>query len=172
MGNFFLVCGVSGGGKTILTKRILEKNSDLGLIMLDVDEYYAKINGDERNRDNFFEVWIALWKDLHQYEIEGKNIILTTNSLTRSQRDQFIEWFPTYKHHCLWVMADKDKCFEGNKNRYRNVPEDKLEKMWQRMEFPSAKEDYWDSIAFITNWWTDTYTVFDIVGNIRTLLNI
>lgn len=45
MANFYLVCGISGGGKTVLTERIVKKNPQL--VIYDVDKYYEMINGDE-----------------------------------------------------------------------------------------------------------------------------
>ena len=66
MANFYLVCGISGGGKTTLSKRIKEFNPNV--VMLDVDEYYAEINGDECIRENTFEVWHKLYQDIHYYE--------------------------------------------------------------------------------------------------------
>ena len=171
MANFYLVCGISGGGKTILSHRLKQDNPSIK-VMLDVDEYYAKVNGDERIRGNTYQVWRMLYDDIHQYEVDGVDILLTTNSLTVSQRRQFIEWFPTYKHHMLWVIAPLDVCIEGNNKRRRHVPEDILRKQWQEMEFPNAKEDGWDTIVHITNWWEDRYNIFDMKGNIRNLLNI
>ena len=67
MGHFYLVCGISGGGKTVLSQRIAQKNPNL--IIMDTDKYYELINGDERIHENFFDVWIRIYQDLHQYEI-------------------------------------------------------------------------------------------------------
>ena len=50
MANFYLVCGISGGGKTVLTERIVSKNSKLKIF--DVDKYYERVNGDECDRSN------------------------------------------------------------------------------------------------------------------------
>ena len=52
MGKFYLICGISGGGKSILADRIMEKNP--GLIEFDPDNYYRLVNGDECIHENFF----------------------------------------------------------------------------------------------------------------------
>ncbi len=169
MANFYLICGMSGGGKTVLTDRIVRLNK--GLVMLDVDEYYSRINGDDRDRSHMFEVWHTLFKDIHDLEMQNKDVVLTTNSLTRSQRDQFVEWFPSFDHHCIWVMAEKERCYEGNCGRHRVVPKDKFEAMWDRMEPPTSAEKLWVSIAYVTNWWTGEYTTFDVKGNVRSLID-
>ena len=139
MSNFYLVCGISGGGKTVLSQGILKKNPSLKFY--DVDEYYKKINGDECMHKNTFDVWHKLFEDLRQSELNRDDILLTTNALTVAQRNQFIEWFPNFNHHLLWVTAPLEKCLEGNKSRKRHVPEGKLLQGWHDMEFPNAHEE-------------------------------
>ena len=77
MANFYLICGVSGGGKTTLSKKIHKLNPTLKVY--DVDEYYAKINGDECIHKNFFDVWMMLWRDLHNSEINNEDVFLNFN---------------------------------------------------------------------------------------------
>ncbi len=171
MANFYLICGISGGGKTVLSHKINELNPNIKIY--DVDEYYAKINGDECIHENFFDVWMTLWKDLHNSELNNEDVLLTTNALIVSQRRQFIEWFPTFSHHLVWVTAPKEKCFEGNRNRKRKVPEEKLIKDWEQMEFPNAHESGWDTICQITNCWDgENYIIFNLKGNIEDLIKI
>lgn len=171
MANFYLICGISGGGKTVLSKRIIELNPNIK--MYDVDDYYEKVNGDECIHENFFDVWMLLWQDLHNSEINNEDILITTNALTTNQRHQFIEWFPTFKHHLIWVTAPKEKCLEGNKNRKRHVPEEKLLKGWEKMEFPNAHEHGWDTITQITNFWDEeNYIIFNLKGDIEKLIKI
>ena len=171
MSHFYLVCGISGGGKTVLGERIVKKNPNI--IYMDTDEYYGLINGDSRIHKNTFDVWIRIFQDLHKYEMEGKDVLLTTNSLTVAQRRQFIEWFPTFEHHMLWVTAPKEKCLEGNRNRYRNIPEDVLLKFWEEMEFPNASEAGWATIAQVTNCWdNENYIIFNLKGDIEEYIKI
>jgi len=168
--NFYLVCGISGGGKTLLSHRIYELNKDKIDVVLDVDEYYAKINGDELIRKNTFQVWHTLFQDIHDLEMDRKNILLTTNSLTVAQRNQFVEWFPTFRHHILWVTSPKERCLKGNAQRRRQVPESALLHQWDNMEFPNANEKGWDTITQITNCWTDEYIIFNLKGDIENLI--
>lgn len=171
MADFFLVCGISGGGKTVLSKRIIGKNSNIK--MYDVDDYYKLINGDERIHKNTFDVWIKLFKDIHASELKNETILLTTNALTVAQRRQFIEWFPTFNHHLIWVTAPKEKCLEGNRSRYRTMPEEKLLQGWETMEFPNAFEKGWDTITQITNCWDfENYIIFNLKGDIEKCIKI
>lgn len=169
MSNFYLICGISGGGKTVLSRKIIDLNP--GIVMFDVDEYYKKVNGDECIRTHAFNVWHALYQDIHNMEIEGKDVLLTANALTLSQRRQFIEWFPTFSHHILWVTAPFERCVEGNLARNRHVPLEILKRQWQTMEFPNASEDGWDTITHITNCWdNENYIIFNLKGNIENLI--
>lgn len=169
MSDFFLVCGMSGGGKTTLGKQLVKWNPNL--LYFDVDEYYAKINGDERDRSNFFEVWIALYQDLHKAEMENRDVLLTTNALTVSQRQQFIEWFPTFNHHMIWVKSPFPQCLEGNTNRKRIVPLDAMIKQWKTQETPTNAEQNWMTIAeVIPNWQTGEYYIFNIKGYVTNYL--
>lgn len=170
MAKFYLICGISGGGKTFLAERIIEKNP--GLKLFDPDDYYKKINGDECIHENFFDVWITLYKDIHEAELAGKDILINTNALTVAQRNQFIEWFPTFEHHMIWVISPKEKCIEGNMSRRRHVPMGKLLAQWERMEFPNASEKGWDSITHLTNFWNNDYIIFNLKGNIEELIEI
>ena len=171
MSNFYLVCGISGGGKTVLSQRILKKNPSLKFY--DVDEYYKKINGDECIHKNTFNVWHMLFDDLHQSELNKEDVLITTNALTVAQRRQFVEWFSTFNHHLIWVVSPLDKCLKGNKSRRRKVPENKLLEGWQTMEFPNANEQGWDSITHITNCWdNENYIIFNLKGKIQDLIKI
>lgn len=171
MPKFYLVSGISGGGKTVLSKRIMKKNP--GLIFFDVDDYYRLINGDERIHTNSFEVWHKLFRDIHEREQKGEDVLLTTNALTVAQRRQLVEWFPIFEHHLIWVISPLEKCIEGNKNRFRNIPEELLIKHWHKMEFPNPNEDGWDSITHITNCWDEeNYIIFNLKGDIESLIKI
>lgn len=68
MANFYLVCGISGGGKTVLSKRIIGKNPNI--VFYDVDDFYKLINGDERIHKNSFDVWHLLFKVLHEAALQ------------------------------------------------------------------------------------------------------
>ena len=69
-------------------------------------------------------------------------------------------------------MAPLEKCLEGNRSRYRTMPEDILIKDWHRMEFPNPGEAGWDTIVHITNCWdNENYILFDLKGNIKDLIN-
>ena len=54
----FLCCGMSGAGKTTFSKKFAEYNN---IEYLSPGDFYLQINGDEKNRNNKFLVWISLF---------------------------------------------------------------------------------------------------------------
>ncbi|MBO4847091.1 MAG: AAA family ATPase [Lachnospiraceae bacterium] len=170
MANFYLVCGVSGSGKTVLSNKIIKKNKHIKLI--DADSYYEKYNGDECIRDNIFEVWMEIFKDLHECEINNEDVLLTTTALTVAQRNQFTVWFPTFEHHLLWVIATREECISGNLKRRRHVPLDVIMKQWKETEYPNASEKDYETITHITNKWNGKYSAVRIKNDITQYIDL
>ena len=100
MANMYVMCGISGSGKTTFSKEFAKKHK---LKYIGIDDYYALINGDECIHENTFDVWISVFHELHEAEMNNINCIVDTNCLTYAQRMQFIEWFPTFNHHLIYI---------------------------------------------------------------------
>ena len=150
MAIFWLICGMSGAGKTTYAHRHFGPPLN-HIELIDVDEYYKKINGDECDRSNSYKVWMAVYNKIHQCELENRDVALVTNALTVANREEFIEWFPTFKHKMLWFMADLQDCKEYNYKRRRVIPEHLMDKYWNQMEIPNPAEKGWDSIMLVIN---------------------
>lgn len=149
MANMYLLSGGSGAGKTTFSKEFAEKN---GLLRLGIDDFYAKINGDECKHYNTFDVWIEYFKAIHEAEVNGIDCVLDTNALTWHQRMQFVEWFPTFKKHIIFIDAKHDLRKKNNRSRKRQIPDDVMDKMAAEMEIPSPGLDTeWDTIVHIKN---------------------
>lgn len=164
MANLYLVCGFYGSGKTTLAKELAAKN---GISLIDVDEYYRKINGDECDRQNPFDVWITVYKDIHDAELSNKDIVFTASYLQTTQRRELLTWFSSFNFHLIWVMAPLNVCLENNNKRTRKVPMDKFEKGWEMMEIPSPNEDTWQTITHIYNFNNDgTHNILKLKGDL------
>lgn len=149
MAKMYLMCGCSGAGKTTFAKKFAVEHN---LLYLGVDDFYAKVNGDECLHINAFEVWIEFFKAIHEAEINNIDCIIDTNAITRCHREQFIEWFPTFEHHLIFIEANVDLRKRNNLSRRRQVPDDAMDAMTQRLEVPSTSENSkWKSITFIYN---------------------
>lgn len=149
MPNMYLVCGVSGSGKTTLSKKLAELNN---IKRLGADDFYALVNGDECKHINTFEVWIEFFKSIHDAEMKGEDVLIDTNALTYSQRVQFVEWFPSFTHHIIFLNADHELRKRNNKSRRRQIPDDIMDNMALRVQMPTVELDKeWDTITYIFN---------------------
>lgn len=147
MPKMYLMCGCSGAGKTTYSKQFA---SDHNLLYLGIDDFYAKVNGDECIHTNKFEVWIEFYKAIHEAEVNGIDCIIDTNAITKTHRAQFIEWFPTFEHHLIYISADEGLRKKNNKQRRRQVPDDVMDRMFAKLEAPYISEDF-KTIAYIFN---------------------
>lgn len=130
---FILICGPSGVGKTTLSKAIAEY---LGMEYLSADNFYEKVNGDECIHINKFEVWMELFRAIHECEEQGIDCLVDSNALSASGRDEFVNWFPDFNHHLIYVDADDSLRLKNNKQRKRQITEEVMIQMRARAEPP------------------------------------
>ena len=154
MAKMICLCGISGSGKTTWAKQFMSCHSDW--LYFNPDEYYARINGDECDRRNIFEVWHSLFRDIHTAAINNRNVLIDSNNLTFHQRMQWIEWFPEFEEKALLIFDDCDFsiCCKRVENRKRTISYANLNKQFNNFENPfysdspyMAKEKkYWNLI--------------------------
>lgn len=149
MPNMYVMCGISGSGKTYLSKQIAKETK---IKRLGIDDFYAKINGDECKHENTFDVWIAFFQEIQKTFLNDEDCIIDTNALVWHQRMQFIEWFPNFNHHLIFIDAPFELQMKNNQGRKRKVPKDAMYKMAKRLQKPTAELDKdWDTIIYIEN---------------------
>ena len=139
MAKMYLMCGCSGAGKTTFSKEFAKEHN---LKYLGIDDFYALVNGDECLHTNTFEVWIEFYKAIHEAEINNIDVIIDTNAITKSHREQFIEWFPTFEHHLIYIDAVYELRKQNNKSRKRQVPDDVMQNMHSRLQVPVETEQF------------------------------
>ena len=145
----YLMCGISGSGKTTFSQN-LQKIT--GITRLGIDDFYKKINGDECKHNNTFNVWIEFFKAINEISLQKKDCIIDTNALTWHQRMQFIEWFPNFNHHIIFIDASFELQKQNNSARNRKVPDFAMEKMAKNLQKPTAELDKdWNTITYIEN---------------------
>lgn len=99
-----MIClaGLPGVGKTTWAAEFLKKHPDF--LYFSPDSYYERINGDECDRTDTFEIWMAMFRDIHIAEKNGYNVLIDSDNLTYAQRNQWIEWFPYFDEHILLFL--------------------------------------------------------------------
>lgn len=160
MQKMILVCGMPGSGKTTFSKRLAKET---GLTHVDIDEIYADINGDSRDRSNKFEVWQEFFRRIHAVQQAGESVIVDTMALRAYNRREFIEWFPEFnEHHLIYIKAEFDVCLRNVQRRERVIPETLMHKFFDIIEHPSEITDlYWDSITWYVNDGTEIREIFE-----------
>lgn len=150
MAEFYLVCGMPGSGKTTFAKEFCKRN---GYHYFSPDEYYKKINGDEKNRANKFKVWHTMFDDLNTAMENGYNCVVDTAAVTDYQRVEFLNWFPEFNHHLIYIDADWYRIVWNNAARERFVPEEKLEKYWCECDFMGGEfeDERWQTCTCLVN---------------------
>ena len=133
MAKMYLMCGCSGAGKTTFSKVFAKEHN---LKYLGIDDFYALVNGDECLHINTFDVWIEFYKAIHEAEVNDIDVIIDTNAITKTHREQFIEWFPTFEHHLIYIEASEALRKKNNMSRRRQVPDDVMDKMTALLEKP------------------------------------
>ena len=157
MSEMILVCGLSGSGKTDWAKEFVENT---GYRYFCPDDFYAASNGDECIHENEFEVWIAMYQAIHLAEMNGQNCVVDTDALTKTHRTEFLDWFPSFEHHMVYIAAEKWLRYSNNDFRRRHVPEEEMKRMERRLEVPRQNEDpRWMSITVIENVENEKYVV-------------
>ena len=147
MAKMYLMCGCSGAGKTTFAKVFAEEHN---LKYLGIDDFYALVNGDECIHTNSFEVWIEFYKAIHEVEVNNIDCIIDTNAITTTHRAQFVEWFPTFEHHLIYIDTPLELRKQNNKARRRQVPDDVMENMHYKMQEPTPYEPF-KTITVIRN---------------------
>lgn len=161
MAKMYLMCGLSGAGKTTFAKKFAEENN---LIYLSIDDFYKEYGHGKYDEDTGFNVWIEFFKAIHAYEKYRANILIDTNAPTFVKRQQFIDWFPTFDEYNLIYIDIKDEELRkrNNASRGRVVPDDEMERMRKEFEEPvdffkgydrvyDCPEKRWDNIIVYRN---------------------
>jgi len=152
MSKMICLAGMPGSGKTTWALAFLRRNPNY--LYFSPDEYYGRINGDECDRSHTFEIWMAMFRDIHTAELAGRDVIIDSDNLTYAQRNQWIEWFPGFDAHILvFIEDDFNKCMERVNKRKRTVPEDIMHKKFTKWEnpFKAGDDREWDVITQFFN---------------------
>lgn len=181
MGKMFLMCGMSGAGKTTFAKEFTEKNGYTYLGIDDIYEWYKHIPiqcGDDRvqyedHDENAYEdahasfmIWLEFFRRIHFAEQSGEDVVIDTNAPTFVKRAQFIDWFPTFdEYNLIYIHAERELRRLNNARRSRVVPNDEMERMEKEFQSPV---DFWNGIAYLTeSCWNNVAVYFNEDNRLR-----
>lgn len=150
MSTMICLSGMPGSGKTAWAVEFLKKHPDF--LYFSPDSYYERINGDECNRTGTFEIWMAMFRDIHIAEKNFNNVLIDSDNLTYAQRNQWIEWFPYFDEHILlFLEEDFNVCMDRVSKRRRTIPEIIMREKMYKWENPLEAGDCaeWDRVCQI-----------------------
>lgn len=152
MSQMICLAGMPGSGKTTWAQEFLKKHPDF--LYFSPDSYYERINGDECDRTDTFEIWMAMFRDIHIAERNFNNVLIDSDNLTYAQRNQWIEWFPYFDEHILlFLEEDYNTCFDRVSKRRRTIPEIIMREKMYKWENPLEAGDCaeWDRVYQISS---------------------
>ena len=152
MSTMICLSGMPGSGNTTWAAEFLKKHPDF--LYFSPDAYYERINGDECDRTDTFEIWMAMFRDIHIAEKNGYNVLIDSDNLTYAQRNQWIEWFPYFDEHILlFLEEDYNTCFDRVTKRRRTIPEIIMREKMYKWENPLEAGDCaeWDRVYQISS---------------------
>ena len=153
MSKMFLMCGICGSGKSYWAKKFAKEHN---YYYLNVDDYYAIVNGSEKIHENKFEVWQLFFKDIYNAYKQGLSIVIDTNAPYIFDRQEFLNWFSDFnEHHLIWIKASLDLAWKNNINRDRKISPEGFHYNVINFTEPTPQEPggraNWDSIVCIEN---------------------
>lgn len=152
MSTMICLSGMPGSGKTTWAAEFLKKHPDF--LYFSPDSYYERINGDECDRTDTFEIWMAMFRDIHIAEKNFNNVLIDSDNLTYAQRNQWIEWFPYFDEHILlFLEEDYNTCLDRVSKRRRTIPEIIMREKMYKWENPLEAGDCaeWDRVYQISS---------------------
>lgn len=146
MGNFILVMGLSGSGKSYWANGYAE---DAGTIVLSSDALRKEYYGDENIQDNPAFIFEQMRIRTLQALKENKNVVYDATNLSSKRRKALLSQLPrdVYKI-CHCIIAPLEKCVENDSKRERHVSERVIMRQLERFEVPWYDEG-WDIIFVI-----------------------
>lgn len=146
MGNFILVMGLSGSGKSYWISNIVEEGNT---IILSSDALRKEFYGDERIQDNpafiFEQMRIRTLRALK----EGKNVAYDATNLSSKRRKALLGQLPKdVCKICHCIITPLEKCIENDSKRERHVSESVIMRQLEQFQMPWYDEG-WNDIIIV-----------------------
>lgn len=153
----YVICGPSGAGKTSYATQLSKKIKDADYIPIDYLYRQSHINTAEKRKRFKFDIWIMFMKEIRRHELHNRSLIIETCCPTTTSKLQFIEWFPGFEHHFIYIEASKQLCMRNNASRPTH-------KLTNEELFYNFRQNKFDPAAFKDPRWKSAIRLHNI-GN-------
>lgn len=144
MNKFIMVIGLPASGKDTWIKQFL-KASDEKWTVLSSDEMREELYGNEAIQGNPQEVFSKLNKRLKSVLVRGDNIIYNATNIKVRDRRPALELVKPYKDYMVYgiiIATTLPQCYQNNRKRERQVPQNIIKKMYYHYEPPHPFEGF------------------------------
>lgn len=141
----FIMCGLSGSGKSHIAKELAEKYN---ATIVATDDIRKELCGEVSNQSKNEEVFNIFHKRIRKYLFEGKNVIADATNITMKSRRAIIENVRKLDvEKICYIIPKKFKdCIRDNRNRKHPVPEEVIAAQRSKFQIP-FKEEGWEEIV-------------------------
>ncbi len=142
-----MMIGIPGSGKSTYAEKIARLEN---AVVISSDKLREELFGDvwelRKNTILFAEVYRRALK----YLSEGKNVVLDATNISRRKRKHVLNKLKPYYKECYFIKTPLNKVLYQNRKRDRNVPEDVIFRIYNKLQEPDYSEG-WDKINIIRN---------------------
>lgn len=146
MTNFYMLVGLPGSGKSTIAEKIIKKNPNIKVFSS--DSLRKELWGDENKQGDNSELFTELHTRIKDCLFLGNDCIYDATNISAKRRIAFLNSIKSIKNVnkvCVFALTSIEKCYENNKKRKRQVPEDVIKNMYLRFDIPQYREG-WDDI--------------------------
>lgn len=154
MNTFYIMVGPPGSGKTKIADDMREGIDDFDDVKyIETDDIRQVLCGNASEQSRNHHVFIIVEYLLKKY-LHCKHLILDATSLTKKDRKNHIALAKSFGCQIVAIVPTavhcKDLCKLRNSNRKRKVPEDVIDRHFEKFEMPTLEEGF-DEIRMIEN---------------------
>lgn len=147
MCKFIMMIGIPGSGKSTFAGKIAESENAVTVSSDKLrEELFGTVYEFRKNALLFSEMFGRTCKYLN----EGKSVIFDATNIRSSERKRILKRFKAVFKVCYYIKTPLEKALYQNSTRDRNVPEEVIVKMYDKIQEPQPIEG-WDEIYIIDN---------------------
>ncbi|MBN2907961.1 ATP-binding protein [Polycladomyces sp. WAk] len=140
MPKLIVLMGLPGSGKSTYANRFDH------CVVLSSDAIRKELFNDVQYQGNNALVFDTLYGRAKEYLEHGYDVVIDSTHLEAHRRLQVIDMFREYEKEIHVIHTPVDECKRRNRERERIVPENVIDQMAKKMEYPTYEEG-WSKIV-------------------------